>query len=205
MSDIVYADMVRTLAKPGKEIRASLLPVNASILSAAIGVFAQSADILNHATLDSIFSSDESTHLWHMAVGIAGEAGELLDVIKKICIYNKPVTDELRANIVEELGDIHFYVTGYEQGEPLEPRLKRFLVAELNIIYDAFEISTADVEAANIAKLGKRYEGLRYSDAAAIARADKTESGETVSSGVQVEAVNTEHRTQNTTVVLFNR
>lgn len=44
----------------------------------------------------------------HAAVGIATEAGELLDNIKKTIFYNKEI-DIL--NIVEELGDIDWYIT----------------------------------------------------------------------------------------------
>lgn len=45
----------------------------------------------------------------HMAVGVAGEAGELLDAIKKWVFYNKDLDVE---NVVEELGDIEFYLQG---------------------------------------------------------------------------------------------
>lgn len=48
-------------------------------------------------------------HLLHMAVGVSGEAGELLDAIKKHAIYRKGVDLE---NIAEELGDLLFYMTG---------------------------------------------------------------------------------------------
>lgn len=48
----------------------------------------------------------EKCELLHAAIGIAGEAGELLDAVKKHVIYNKPIDTE---NIVEELGDIEFY------------------------------------------------------------------------------------------------
>lgn len=88
-------------------------------------------------------------HLMHMVIGISGEAGELLDAIKKRVIYRKELD---HANVLEELGDIEFYLEGLRQG--------------LGITRD-------ECLAANIAKLGKRYEGLRYSDTAAHARADK--------------------------------
>ena len=44
----------------------------------------------------------------HAGVGISGEAGELLDAIKKSWVYNKPLD---RENLKEELGDILFYLT----------------------------------------------------------------------------------------------
>jgi len=91
----------------------------------------------------------DTAHNIHMAIGIAGEAGELLDAIKKQAIYNKPVD---RENVVEELGDLEFYMEGLRQ---------------------RLGITREETLVANIAKLGKRYEGLKYSDQAAQVRADK--------------------------------
>ena len=91
----------------------------------------------------------EKVHSLHMAVGIAGESGELLDAIKKHVVYNKPLD---RENVVEELGDLEFYLEGLRQG--------------LGLTRD-------EILAANITKLSARYAGLTYTDAAAQARADK--------------------------------
>jgi NTP pyrophosphatase (non-canonical NTP hydrolase) len=88
-------------------------------------------------------------HLIHMAIGISGEAGELLDAIKKRAVYRKELD---RENVIEELGDIEFYLEGLRQG---------------------LDITRDQCLEANIAKLGKRYEGLKYSDSAAQHRADK--------------------------------
>lgn len=88
----------------------------------------------------------------HMAVGASGEAGELLDAIKRFVIYNKPLD---RENVVEELGDLEFYIEG--------------LRAELGISRD--ETLTAN----KFKLLGKRYASGTYSDAQAIARVDKAE------------------------------
>lgn len=87
----------------------------------------------------------------HAAIGISGEAGELLDAIKKWTMYNKPLD---RENVIEELGDMEFY---------------------LQSLRSALRISREDVLAANISKLEKRYPSGRYSDAQAQARADKVE------------------------------
>lgn len=86
--------------------------------------------------------------LVHMAIGISGEAGELLDAVKKHVIYGKPLN---RENVIEELGDIEFFLAGIRNtlGVPRE-----FIIES------------------NIAKLRKRYP-VSYTDAAAIARADK--------------------------------
>jgi NTP pyrophosphatase (non-canonical NTP hydrolase) len=88
-------------------------------------------------------------HLLHMAVGVSGEAGELLDAIKKHCVYQKQINID---NVIEEAGDILFYLTG--------------LLNDLNI-------SLEDCIKANMNKLSKRYPNGTYSNAAAIARADK--------------------------------
>lgn len=88
-------------------------------------------------------------HLLHMTVGISGESGELLDSVKKYVIYHKALD---RGNIIEELGDLEFYMEGLRQG--------------LGITRD-------EVIKYNIAKLTIRY-GQKYSDASAISRIDKT-------------------------------
>jgi NTP pyrophosphatase (non-canonical NTP hydrolase) len=91
------------------------------------------------------------TNLLHMVIGISGEAGELLDAIKKAVIYRKELD---RNNVIEELGDIEFYLEGLRQ--------------ELGL-------SREECLAANVAKLQKRY-GDKYSDSAAQIRADKEQS-----------------------------
>ncbi len=93
----------------------------------------------------------EDCHATHMAIGICGEAGELMDAIKKKAIYRKELD---RANVVEELGDLEFYMEGLRQG---------------------LGITREETIEANISKLGKRYEGMRYSDQSAQRRADKQE------------------------------
>jgi len=90
----------------------------------------------------------------HMAMGISGEAGEVLDAIKKYVIYRKPVDME---HLIEELGDIEFYMEGLRQ---------------------ELAISREEVLEGNIAKLNKRYSGGSYSDDAAKERADKVEDTE---------------------------
>lgn len=85
----------------------------------------------------------------HAAMGVAGEAGEVLDLIKKSWAYKKDLDFE---KLIEELGDLEFYLEALRQ--------------ELCI-------SRKDVLAANMSKLGKRYNKGIYSDAAAIARLDK--------------------------------
>jgi NTP pyrophosphatase (non-canonical NTP hydrolase) len=93
----------------------------------------------------------ESAHLWHMATGISGEAGELLDAIKKVAIYCKPI--DLK-HVIEELGDLEFYMEGLRQG---------------------LGITREETIQGNIEKLLVRYSQLTYSNSAAIDRADKVD------------------------------
>lgn len=90
-------------------------------------------------------------HLIHMIMGISGEAGELLDAVKKYTIYRKPLD---RENVVEELGDLEFYIEGLRQ---------------------VLQISREEVLAHNVAKLSKRYSEGKFTQKAAIERADKVE------------------------------
>lgn len=89
-------------------------------------------------------------HLWHMASANCGEAGELFDAVKKYAIYNKPLD---RANVIEELGDIEFFLEG---------------------IRASLGITREETLQANIAKLSDRYKKLAYSNQAAQDRVDKT-------------------------------
>jgi len=55
--------------------------------------------------LDSLTPS--KCNLWHAATGVAGEAGELIDAVKRHIIHERPID---RQNVVEELGDLEFYM-----------------------------------------------------------------------------------------------
>lgn len=54
-------------------------------------------------------------HLAHMAMGVTGEMGEIIDALKKHYIYGKPLD---QANLVEELGDCCWYLAGLLQSVP---------------------------------------------------------------------------------------
>lgn len=98
------------------------------------------------AIIDSL--TPDKAHVLHMAVGVSGESGELLDAIKKHVMYNKPLDFY---NVIEELGDIEFYLEGIRQ---------------------QLGITREETLAHNIKKLSVRY-AAGYSDQAAQARADK--------------------------------
>lgn len=69
----------------------------------------------------------------HAAVGLAGEAGEVLDVIKKVVFVGKFFD---RKTLVKELGDVEFY---------------------LQAIRNATDISRDEVLVENIKKLESRH------------------------------------------------
>lgn len=87
----------------------------------------------------------------HAIIGCAGEVGELADAIKNYTIYEKELDIE---NVMEELGDLLFY---------------------MQAIMNKLNIQISGVLQHNASKLGKRYEKLTYSNEEAIARADKNE------------------------------
>lgn len=91
----------------------------------------------------------DKADLIHAVLGISGEAGELLDAIKKAAIYNKPLDID---NVIEELGDLEFYLSML--------RLRLGITREVTLQH-------------NIEKLTKRYHHLSYSDLHAQERADK--------------------------------
>lgn len=113
----------------------------------------------------SIIAEDltpDDAHKLHMAIGASGEAGELLDAIKKACIYRKPLDV---ANVREECGDILFYVTG---------------------LLDSIGCNLDEVISENMAKLSTRYASMAFSNAAAIARIDKQPQGQDKDHGDEV-------------------
>lgn len=92
-----------------------------------------------------------ATDLTHASLGLATETGEFTTIVKRAAIYNAPIAEAEINHMVEELGDILWYVA--LAAEHVGVSLNR--IAELNI-----------------AKLRRRFPE-RYSDAAAEARADK--------------------------------
>lgn len=112
------------------------------------------ADIAKH-----LFDYHEKAHLAHMVLGVASEAGEIADVVKRLAIYEKHPLDfnkegvTFRENMIEELGDMEFYLQG---------------------IRESFNITREETLEYNVKKLLKgRYKSGSYSDKEATERADK--------------------------------
>lgn len=89
--------------------------------------------------------------LLHAALGMAGEAGEVIEHVKKSMFYGKPLDE---AKLKEEAGDLLWYIAG-----PL---------------CRALGCTLEELAAANVAKLEKRYPE-KYSDLAALRRVDVNE------------------------------
>ncbi len=87
------------------------------------------------------------------AFGLAGEAGEVVDRIKKYLYQGH--TENIKADLVEELGDVLWYLTD---------------------ICTLFDIELSQVAAFNIAKLLDRYP-TGFDEAASRARVDLREDG----------------------------
>ena len=101
-----------------------------------------------HIPEEGITIKPEMYDLLHATLGISGEAGELLDAVKKSFIYGKPL-DVVNAR--EELGDLLWYIA---------------------LAMRSLDVSFEEIMQQNINKLSKRYPE-KYTDADAIARADK--------------------------------
>lgn len=86
----------------------------------------------------------------HAAMGISGEAGELMDAVKKHILYNKPLDAE---NIKEELGDLCWYMA---------------------LMLDTIRSSFGEIMEMNHDKLEKRYPS-GFTEKHAQARLDKKE------------------------------
>jgi NTP pyrophosphatase (non-canonical NTP hydrolase) len=92
----------------------------------------------------------ENQRLLHGGIGLATEAGEMLDALKKHIFYGKELD---KVNLREEMGDIFWYCA---------------------IIADQLEVDFQEVMERNITKLKARY-GERFTEEKANTRDLKTE------------------------------
>jgi len=163
-----YSEFVRSRFKSGEKIAEEMTAHKLALLKHCIenmiaessrldvvkkhAIYNKHADLfvgtIELAIVKDVEITPEQCELLHAAIGIAGEAGELLDAVRKHVFDGEPLD---RENVIEELGDIDFYLTA----------------ARLAAKTDLGEVLTY-----NQAKLTKRYES-GYSDKAARERADK--------------------------------
>jgi hypothetical protein len=160
-----HPEMVAGLAKSGQEILDSLDPEHWSALKHCIERALSEGNHLDTVKKKVIYNSkavevisDEQTipdmnaadmHNLHMAVGIVGEAAEILEEVFSSISLGHPL--DIPA-LTKEMGDEEFYMEGLRQG---------------------IGVSRETVLEGNITKLEARYKGLVYSDTAAINQADK--------------------------------
>jgi len=94
---------------------------------------------------------DMSYDLNHAALGLAGEAGEFADCVKRHTIYGKPLD---RANAIEEIGDLLWFCA---------------------LACESLGIMMSQAAENNLFKLSLRYPDI-YSDELAAKRLDKSEA-----------------------------
>lgn len=180
---ISHPVMVNQLAKSGEAILASLDPFNCHLIHMAMGIAGEAGELVElgeiagvdickvttesgdlefyleglrqaigvpYIPVAAFVSLPEATPL----TGIVMLATAILDLVKKIVIYEKPFDDEIRPKL---LGLVQ-HLDGY-----------------LLMLYNDHGITRAEVLDNNIQKLGDRYKEHQYSNEQASARADMVE------------------------------
>ena len=88
---------------------------------------------LANRTTSASWNKEVPMEIIHGAIGISGEAGEILDSVKKSLFYNKPLDKE---NLILEMGDVLWYMA--------------LMMKTLNVTFE-------QVQRLNIKKLSIRY------------------------------------------------
>ena len=84
------------------------------------------------------------------AVGLPGEVGEVCEIIKKHVFHGHPWTEETRAKLVKELGDVEWYA---------------------NLLRETIGTTLEEIHSANIVKLAARYPEGFFTSARSLVRA----------------------------------
>ena len=164
-----YSEFVRSRFKSGGKIAEEINARKLTLLAVAIKTLVRDCEQLDYVkkyaiyneqvewfsagevfatSFDDLKPTPEQCELLHASIGIAGEAGELLDAVRKHVFDGQPLDED---NTIEELGDLCFYIEAAMQ---------------------AIKMKRADIEELNMAKLFERYEH-GYSDQQAQERKDK--------------------------------
>jgi len=168
---ITHGELVKNLAKSGADIRDDMNPKKFEYLLECIEQGVAAGHKIDRAKKQAIYCKDmgltprwlprditptaEQYHLIHMAVGIFGEAAELLDAVYQHVAGLEELNVE---NVIEELGDTEFYIEGFRQG----------------LLVEGVPLERETTLKHNITKLSKRYHGGSYSNQQAQDRADKS-------------------------------
>ena len=176
-----HTELVDNLKKSPAEIKNQINDIDLKVITVISAMSANVSNLLYSISAQLIEDrktdndSDKDYDQLHMAVGVLGEMGELLDAVKKSVIYRKPLD---RENLIEELGDIMFYARGFGelyQGDS-EVEMVDIIFSDdktLGFLLDVYEVTKATCLEANINKLSERYSSGKYSDKQAQDRADK--------------------------------
>lgn len=185
ITDEQYEEFVRTLIKPSEQLDAEVTEDEKNLLLISVSLINNSLK----SCRDPKCKRPGYLNLLHMMCGLASEAGELVDAIKKIVIYRKPVgsiytPNSIAWNVKEEVGDLCWFQTGnkiireVENQETTEDdfweNLKYFLY-QWNKMYPDNIITIESAKQFNMEKLSIRYKELKYSNESAQKRADKEE------------------------------
>lgn len=159
-----YVDMVQLLAKPGQDILDGMTADKMHLLHMALGVAGETFELLNSTDADN-FKEEAGDLLFYLVGlgvptvevpfssdfewGLTSSAESVVDQIKKYCIYGKDLdTQSLEAAVSQVMCYLEC------------------LVIQEGLTMDEIRTSNYDK------LMNKRYPN-GYSDAAAIARADK--------------------------------
>lgn len=172
-----YEKMVCALVKPGAVMKSEWTNDEKGIFKELSSCNAVASNFWDEVMIMfPPFSVDTDYELNHMALGLCGEIGELIDAYKKSAIYRKPLDNE---NIMEEFGDISFYTCSISYIIRSNVRYSEILhsMSELfqaiNKLITVCGIDINECRTKNYEKLSVRYKGLKYSDDSAKERADK--------------------------------
>ena len=172
-----YEKMVCALVKPGAVMKSEWTNDEKGIFKELSNCSAVASNFWDEVMIMfPPLSVDSDYELNHMALGLCGEIGELIDAYKKSAIYRKPLDNE---NIMEEFGDISFYTCSISYIIRSNVRYSEILhsMSELfqaiNKLITVCGIDINECRTKNYEKLSVRYKGLKYSDDSAKERADK--------------------------------
>lgn len=163
-----HDEMVRKLAVPGDVILQKLTLNHLGLLTHARNIYFLASDLMRYVTDQFSLVDERGAFLNHCAIRVAGEAGEVLDLIKKFAFNG---IDLDKAKMIKEIGDIDFYLVAYEQRN-LGCLRAAELRDTLTLLVDHFALTWAEIKAVNYNKLLSRYPNFEYSDEAARNRAD---------------------------------
>jgi NTP pyrophosphatase (non-canonical NTP hydrolase) len=99
----------------------------------------------------NVLAEDLASNLNHAALGLTTEVGEFVSEVKRIVRYGKACTPEMHDHMVEELGDVMWYIA---------------------IAAETLGVRMEEMAEKNIDKLRLRFPD-KFSNEAAEARADK--------------------------------